>query len=293
MKKHFKNIILIFILLLVVFNTWQVCQAQETESKLIIEDYPSLDGISLSERTSVPELIKYIFLFALGIVGFIALLSFMIAAVQYVTSAGNASKATDAKDRIMSALLGIGLLLTSVVLLRIINPDLINLDLEDNKTIPIDIASTSGPDECRFLKAYWDKEAIDVRDYAALILTYNEQCDDSQNLIVKWNKPLLRQERPKGFNSICDNYYVDITQLAEANQVQIVYHFDGDCRDKFGITECPSIPIIGKLLFKDKNGMCNWLKGQPEEIYAEGSFILKNGETQYVPRVSITVKDYR
>ena len=66
-------------------------------------------------------------MFALGIVGVVALLSMLIGAAKYVLSAGNASKAADAKDQIYSAILGIILLLASVMILRTINPDLVNI----------------------------------------------------------------------------------------------------------------------------------------------------------------------
>ncbi|MDP2946372.1 MAG: hypothetical protein Q8N61_02890, partial [bacterium] len=47
--------------------------------------------------------------------------------IKYILAAGNVVKVEDAKDTIQQALLGLGLLLVSYLLLRTINPDLINL----------------------------------------------------------------------------------------------------------------------------------------------------------------------
>ena len=78
-------------------------------------------------------------MFALAAVGVVALLAMLIGAVKYVLSAGNPSKASDAKDQIFSAIIGIILLLASVMILRIINPDLVTIGF----TLPT-ISGTGG-----------------------------------------------------------------------------------------------------------------------------------------------------
>ena len=120
MKKLFFTILL----LILFFSLLPIAKADQ---QLLI-DYPEISGIKLGERTTLPEIIKYIYLFSLGIVGLTAFVCIIIGAVQYITSAGNDSKMGDAKDRITSALLGILVLLASVLILTTINPDLINLE---------------------------------------------------------------------------------------------------------------------------------------------------------------------
>jgi len=97
----------------------------------LILDYPKIEGIPApgEEGFTLPDLIRYIYLFSIGIVGMVALLFIIIGAFKYVTSAGNPSKAQDAKDQIFSAILGVILLLASVLILRTINPDLVSLSL--------------------------------------------------------------------------------------------------------------------------------------------------------------------
>jgi len=91
--------------------------------------YPEIGGETIGETSSIPGLIRYIYLFALGIVGFTALLSIVIGAFQYTTSAGNPTAIKNAKDRIISAILGIILLLSAVLILNTINPDLVKFEL--------------------------------------------------------------------------------------------------------------------------------------------------------------------
>jgi len=113
------------ILLIVFFGFWKSCQAVDVQLNL---NYPSIPGVG-TLGGSLPTIINYIYRFSLGICGIAALISILIGAIQYVTSAGNSSQIEDAKDRITQALLGVLLLLAAVLILQIINPDLVNLTL--------------------------------------------------------------------------------------------------------------------------------------------------------------------
>jgi dolichyl-phosphate-mannose--protein O-mannosyl transferase len=126
MRKFLFFIIAVFTFLIVAQN----CLAVD-----LLLDWPKLGNQqSLNELNNkgdlgVPDLINYIYKFALGICGVTALVSIVYGGAQYAFSAGNSSKAEDAKDRITQALLGIVILLFAVLILRTINPDLINLTL--------------------------------------------------------------------------------------------------------------------------------------------------------------------
>ena len=80
-----------------------------------------------SPSSGLPEYIKYLFIFGLSAITFVALAQMMIGGITYILAAGNVAKVDDAKDTIKQALLGLGLLLVSYLLLRTINPDLVNL----------------------------------------------------------------------------------------------------------------------------------------------------------------------
>jgi dolichyl-phosphate-mannose--protein O-mannosyl transferase len=119
-----KKIILLTILVFAFLVIAQSCLAVD-----LLLNWPSIGGESLGEQSSFPDLIKYIYTFALGICGIVALVSIVFGAAQYALSAGDSSKAGDAKDRITQALLGIVILLFAYLILYTINPDLVNLKL--------------------------------------------------------------------------------------------------------------------------------------------------------------------
>lgn len=122
-----KKILFVLIFLLFLFGVWQNCQAVD----LLIDKYPEVgEGVKgPGETTDLPEIINYIYRFALLACGIVAFVSILIGAVRYIFSAGNTTVAGDAKDQITQALLGVLILLASVLILRTINPDLVNLSL--------------------------------------------------------------------------------------------------------------------------------------------------------------------
>ncbi|MDP3004239.1 MAG: hypothetical protein Q8N43_01910 [Candidatus Azambacteria bacterium] len=88
---------------------------------------PNIPGNQLTVGQELPEYIKYLFIFGLGLIAFLALGYMMLGGIQYILAAGNVAKVEDAKDTIQQALIGLGLLLVSYLLLNTINPDLVNL----------------------------------------------------------------------------------------------------------------------------------------------------------------------
>jgi len=284
MKKYLKNILLLPILFLIIFGTWQVCWAQTEPPPLIIDPYPVLGDIELSTNTSLPELIKYIFLFALGIVGFIALLTLMIAAVQYVTSAGNASKATDAKDRIMSALLGIGLLLTSVVLLRIINPDFLELELEEEKIEKINIDSPADNDNGCTFRGYFSNVSVEEGESVTLTIE-KDNCPNYEEIDIK-----LYHDPPNSINDA--NCYsgrgIRAEQIQDDENLWVANYTFGATPGPNGNTGWCGCSVQPKL---KGDFVCNYRKGESEIFYIKGK-IKMDGPDIPIERKSVWVKDH-
>jgi hypothetical protein len=128
-KKVFLSIIIIF--LLIPFLAFG-------QRPLEIE-YPTTPGgetPTTVETTSLSQYIKYIYNISFGIAAFIAFAALIYAGFLYLSSAGDPNKIKDAKSRILSALLGIGILLISYVLLVAINPETIMLITPELEQIP-------------------------------------------------------------------------------------------------------------------------------------------------------------
>lgn len=92
-------------------------------------DYPPFGGIDINDdkNQSIPALIAWLYLLILGIAGFAAFLMIVWGGVRWMTSTGNPTIIGDAKDRIKSAVLGLLLVLSSFLILQVVNPELLTL----------------------------------------------------------------------------------------------------------------------------------------------------------------------
>ena len=104
-------------------------QAQETDAISLNLTYPIFFGIDLktAEGQNLESIIAWFYAFIVGIAGLAAFVMIVWGGVQWMTSAGDPTKTSDAKDRIKKALLGLLLILASFVILRVINPELTTL----------------------------------------------------------------------------------------------------------------------------------------------------------------------
>lgn len=116
--------LIIFMFILFSVSCFIFCNSATAQVKLETA-LPTIPNTSPS--SGLPEYIKYLFIFGLSAITFVALAQMMIGGITYILAAGNVAKVDDAKDTIRQALLGLGLLLVSYLLLRTINPDLVNL----------------------------------------------------------------------------------------------------------------------------------------------------------------------
>jgi len=90
---------------------------------------PKVGGgtMTITDSTTLPELVSFLFTFSIMIAGLTAFSMFIYGGLRYLTSAGNAATQKDAKDIITSAIVGLLLLLGSYLLLQLINPDILIL----------------------------------------------------------------------------------------------------------------------------------------------------------------------
>ncbi len=92
-------------------------------------NYPIFGGYTLTLDMNLNKLVAWFYYFIVGIAGLSAFIMLIWGGFQYLTSAGNPTAIGDAKDRIKSALLGLLIILTSWLILQVINPDLTTLNL--------------------------------------------------------------------------------------------------------------------------------------------------------------------
>jgi len=97
-------------------------------------DWPeSPGGIDLNTKSTqtLTYLIAYIYEWAMAIGGIAAFIALVSAGFQYLTSAGDIAKMSDAKKQITSTITGLVLLLSTFLILNTINPELTTLDIPE------------------------------------------------------------------------------------------------------------------------------------------------------------------
>lgn len=93
--------------------------------------YPEFGGINLNEDQSLPQLIGWLYYAMIGISGLAAFAMLVAGGVQWMSSAGNTSALSAAKKRIENAAVGLLLVLTSYLIIQVVNPDLLQPNLPD------------------------------------------------------------------------------------------------------------------------------------------------------------------
>lgn len=90
---------------------------------------PNLPGVTNVSQSGPAGWVVSFYNFALIISGILAFGAVVYGGILYATSAGNASKQAEGRSWIMSALIGILLLAAAYLILKTINPNLVNLKI--------------------------------------------------------------------------------------------------------------------------------------------------------------------
>lgn len=95
-------------------------------------DYPQIGETAIeTTETSIPAYVEYIYSFVVYSVGFIALLSILVAGITYLASSGDPQKRTLANKRIINTFLGLLIIFSSLLLLETISPSFLEIKVED------------------------------------------------------------------------------------------------------------------------------------------------------------------
>ncbi|MDO8474110.1 MAG: pilin [bacterium] len=89
--------------------------------------YPSVGGLPLKLDMPIEQIVAWLYTFFVMISGLAAFVMIVWGGVKWMTSQGNPADTGDAKDKIKMALLGLLLVLSSFIILQIINPELTTL----------------------------------------------------------------------------------------------------------------------------------------------------------------------
>jgi hypothetical protein len=166
--------------------------ADDEEGRELEINYPEINSIKPEKSTfPINKYVEYIFNFVLWGVGFLVLLIVVSGGVQYLGSVENPKGQKEAKDRITSALVGLLLLVSSVVVLNQINADLIKMPLSETEK-PLVV----GPGIWLCSETVANFEPFMKGE---LSLERKEREDKMQEIKGKCYKLLSREPEPKGF----------------------------------------------------------------------------------------------
>lgn len=133
-----KRLIILPALLVWLFFSGQAAEAMTFKPQISIPGSPFTQGATTTISGSTETLgnyIKAIYNYALAIVGLLAAVVLMGAGVVWLTAAGNTERISQAKSWIMGSLTGMILALSSYLLLKTINPYLVDFKIQEIKSI--------------------------------------------------------------------------------------------------------------------------------------------------------------
>ena len=144
--KKYKNKLIIFFLLIVPIGIFILshranAQSDEKSDPVIFTPQITIPGSDFQKKidyeikdstTTIGDYIKSIYNYFLAIVGLLAVIVLMASGIIWMTAAGNTERISQAKGWMTGSLTGLVLMLFSYVLLKTINPNLVNF-----KTTPI------------------------------------------------------------------------------------------------------------------------------------------------------------
>ncbi len=298
--RRYVPIIFLLILLIGLGMAVQKIQAEDSvrNYETIVKDYPALPAcegntkcVPGEKNFGLPQFIKYVYIFGIGLVGFVALIAVMIGAFGYITSTGNPQKASHSKDQIFAALFGMLLLLGSVVILNLINPDLLRFSTEPLDEVTVVVTNPS-PTGCQYTRATFAPSILNA-GRSAILTFYRKNCtkEEMANTLIELR--YMHQTSP-GLSSD-----LDCTEMVNDAWKNIVKNTDTEFALKFTFNKKCNEKTVGwncKWGGLDHPGpiVCNMIKDKSENFYIEKAEIkIPNKPTHYMPRIDITVNDGR
>ncbi|HEX9722476.1 MAG TPA: hypothetical protein VGA53_04375 [Candidatus Paceibacterota bacterium] len=113
-----KKILFVFVLLAVVAPIFAFAQIN------LNLDYPTFGGVDLNTNQNLNTVVAWLYYFFVGIAGLAAFVMIVWGGIQWLTSGAIPSQASEARDKLRAAILGLLLVLASFLIIQVINPQL-------------------------------------------------------------------------------------------------------------------------------------------------------------------------
>jgi len=186
--KKIKSIFLMLFILFVLgeFLALTIYPSSVFAQKSLELTYPGKNAPK-TVATTLSDYVTYIFNFLIRIAGLIVFGSLIYGGIRYLTSTGSPSAIADAKDQILSAFLGLIILLSSYLILHTLNPQLVKFTLIPTEKVEIPKEEPPPPEEEK------EKEFVFFQVPTGKIIeraVLDEQAKTAFNLAIKVTKDI-------------------------------------------------------------------------------------------------------
>lgn len=100
-------------------------------------DYPEFGGFNLNDNQELYKIVAFFYYFIIGIAGLAAFVMLVWGGVEWLVSGAIPARASEARDRVRNAILGLLLVLASFLIIQIINPELTILSIGNPNVVGI------------------------------------------------------------------------------------------------------------------------------------------------------------
>jgi hypothetical protein len=157
-------------------------------------------SVTLSKSTkSIGDYIQAIYNYGVGVVGILAAIILMIAGTIWITAQGNESKISEAREWVGAAFTGMALVLLSYVIFKIVNPNLVNLKIQNVTVISGQEVGTA--DTITNLK-----DAPSDIKYQFLCIRSDDTCGNTNPPSIDLDISLCREKYGAGDSCLDPNY---------------------------------------------------------------------------------------
>jgi len=202
--------------------SFNFCFAQERSLEV---NYPEIYGLKPTTSTLLPDYVKYIFNFSIAVVGIIAFLVLIFLGFKYKSSMGNPKKLEDTKKRIIQVFVGIILLLSSYIILKTINPEIVTL-------------RRTSPDEIIFNQIVSNTPSSETVFYSNVLWRITEIASSVKELIEGTNRIKESIDSINIATSNCDCSYTEPMCLVKENY----FRGSGVCKAPYCYSGSPEQP---------------------------------------------------
>lgn len=271
----FKKVSIIAFSIFFIFLFVAFAFARELEVPL-----PSIgDEPTITETPILPDYVKYIFNFSIGIAGFIAFLMITYGGIRYILSRGNPASMADANNQIFSGLIGLVVILASWMILTTINPQLViispelpesGLVVEDTPGVYL-CRNADGTDCQIFAKSNTDLGALSGRVQYIKFKNHTkckEECDledcdkpECREIVDRYGVVLHEGKNYRGRCLVCLEEGCDFSYVGGVASIHVFRRAEGEPHGGVKLYACPDYdptctiwgPFKEELPYKNHN----------------------------------------